>query len=136
MAGCDVHVRGGRGIMVALNHRLTHAVVNRCRLPGDCDILVPAHTVCVIGTTDVSTDDPDDTSVPAAEVRQMLDDGSEMIPRIREARALRAWAGIRPLYSEADAGAPHARADARTSPCSTTASARALAGSSPSPAAS
>jgi glycerol-3-phosphate dehydrogenase len=106
MAGCDVHVRGGRGIMVALNHRLTHAVVNRCRLPADSDILVPAHTVCVLGTTDVSTEDPDDTRVPADEVRQMLEDGSEMIPHIRETRVLRAWAGIRPLYSEGDAGAP------------------------------
>ena len=45
MAGCTVSVRGGRGVMVALNHRLTHAVINRCRLPGDSDILVPAHTV-------------------------------------------------------------------------------------------
>src|SRR6185437_6874036 len=105
MAGCDVHVRGGRGIMVALNHRLTHAVVNRCRMPSDSDILVPAHTVCVLGTTDVSTDDPDDTAVPADEVRQMLADGSEMVPHIRDARVLRAWAGIRPLYSEGDTGA-------------------------------
>ena len=105
MAGCEVHVRGGRGIMVALNHRLTHAVVNRCRMPADSDILVPAHTVCVLGTTDVSTDDPDDTAVPADEVRQMLADGSEMVPHIRDARVLRAWAGIRPLYSEGDTGA-------------------------------
>ncbi|HEX3330589.1 MAG TPA: anaerobic glycerol-3-phosphate dehydrogenase subunit GlpA [Gaiellales bacterium] len=106
MAGCDVHVRGGRGIMVALNHRLTHAVVNRCRMPADSDILVPAHTVCVLGTTDVSTDDPEDTAVPRDEVRQMLADGSEMVPHIGDARVLRAWAGIRPLYSEGDTGAP------------------------------
>ena len=79
--------------------------MNRCRMPGDCDILVPAHTVCVLGTTDVPTDDPDDTSVPPDEVRQMLADGSEMVPHIRDARALRAWAGIRPLYSEGDTGA-------------------------------
>ncbi len=107
LAGCDVHVHGGRGVMVALNHRLTHAVVNRCRMPGDADILVPAHTVCVIGTTDVSTDDPDDTSIPAEDVRKLLDEGSEMVPHIREARALRAWAGIRPLYSERDTGTPN-----------------------------
>jgi glycerol-3-phosphate dehydrogenase subunit C len=69
MAGCDVPVHGGRGVMVALNHRLTHAVVNRCRMPADGDILVPAHTVSVIGTTDVATDDPDDTSIPVEEVR-------------------------------------------------------------------
>jgi glycerol-3-phosphate dehydrogenase len=75
-------------------------------MPSDSDILVPAHTVCVLGTTDVSTDDPDDTAVPPDEVRQMLADGSEMVPHIRAARVLRAWAGIRPLYSEGDTGAP------------------------------
>jgi glycerol-3-phosphate dehydrogenase len=97
MAGCEAHVHGGRGVMVALNHRLTHAVVNRCRMPADGDILVPAHTVSVIGTTDVATDDPDDTRIPAQEVRRLLDEGAEMVPHIRAARALRAWAGIRPL---------------------------------------
>ena len=105
MAGCTVHVRGGRGVMVALNHRLTHAVINRCRLPGDSDILVPAHTVSVIGTTDVAIEDPDDRTVPAADVHKLLDEGSDLVPRIRDARALRAWAGLRPLYSEHQAGA-------------------------------
>jgi glycerol-3-phosphate dehydrogenase len=105
MAGCTVHVRGGRGVMVALNHRLTHAVVNRCRPPGDSDILVPAHTVSVIGTTDVAVEDPDDRAVPAADVRQLLEQGSDLVPRIRDARALRAWAGLRPLYSDHQEGA-------------------------------
>ncbi len=100
MAGCDVHVHGGRGVMVALNHRLTHSVVNRCRMPTDADILVPAHTVSVLGTTDVRTGDPDDTRIPPEEVRALLDEGAEMVPDIRRARALRAWAGIRPLYGE------------------------------------
>ncbi len=104
MAGCAVHVRGGRGVMVALNHRLAHAVINRCRLPGDSDILVPAHTVSVIGTTDNPVEDPDDRTIPAADVRKLLDEGSEIVPHIREARALRAWAGLRPLYSEHDTG--------------------------------
>ncbi|HEY3766022.1 MAG TPA: anaerobic glycerol-3-phosphate dehydrogenase subunit GlpA [Gaiellales bacterium] len=100
MAGCTVHVRGGRGVMVALNHRLAHAVINRCRMPGDSDILVPAHTVSVIGTTDTPVEDPDDTTIPAADVRKLLEEGADLVPHIREARALRAWAGLRPLYSE------------------------------------
>ena len=64
MAGCEVTVKGGRGIMIAMNHRLVQAVVNRCRMPGDSDILVPIRTVSVLGTTDSPTDDPDDTSIP------------------------------------------------------------------------
>jgi glycerol-3-phosphate dehydrogenase len=104
MARCTVHVRGGRGVMVALNHRLAHAVINRCRLPGDSDILVPAHTVSVIGTTDTPVEDPDDHSIPQADVHKLIDEGAELVPHIREARALRAWSGLRPLYSEHQTG--------------------------------
>ena len=64
MAGCEgVSVVPGAGIMIAMNHRLVHTVVNRCALPGDGDILVPIRTVCVIGTTDTKADDPDALSI-------------------------------------------------------------------------
>lgn len=43
----------GAGIMIAMNHRLTNGgPVNRLTYPADGDILVPVHTVCIIGTTD------------------------------------------------------------------------------------
>ena len=59
MAGCHgVTVVPGKGIMIAMNHRLVSTVVNRCDPPGDGDILVPIRTVCVIGTTDVKADRP------------------------------------------------------------------------------
>ena len=106
MAGLTVTVRGGRGIMIALNHRLVHAVVNRCRMPADADILVPAHTVSVIGTTDSPVEDPDDFSHPAGGgCAGSSHSGAEMVPHMREARMLRVWAGIRPLYSEGPEGA-------------------------------
>ena len=42
MAGCHgVRVVPGKGIMIAMNHRLVHTVVNRCDPPGDGDIIVP-----------------------------------------------------------------------------------------------
>jgi glycerol-3-phosphate dehydrogenase len=105
MAGLTVTVRGGRGIMIALNHRLVQACVNRCRMPADADILVPAHTVSVIGTTDSPVEDPDDFSIPPGEVGRVIASGAEMVPHMREARMLRVWAGIRPLYSEGPEGA-------------------------------
>ena len=101
MAGCEpVAVIPGRGVMVAMNHRIVNTVVNRLVYPTDGDILVPAHTVSIIGTTDVHTDDPDNTKVPAAEVQQMLDAGEHMIPGFRSNRVLRAWAGSRPLVKD------------------------------------
>jgi len=104
MAGIEgVTIVPGRGIMIAMNHRLVNTVVNRCTMPADGDILVPIRTVSVIGTTDVEADDPDDLTVAQAEVDQMLDAGDQLVPGFRNARALRVWAGVRPLFRDARA---------------------------------
>jgi glycerol-3-phosphate dehydrogenase len=104
LAGIEgVRVRPGRGIMVAMNHRLVNTVVNRCQLPTDGDIIVPIRTVAVVGTTDQGTDDPDDESVHQSEVDAMLDEGEKLAPGLRDARALRVWAGVRPLFEDAKA---------------------------------
>ncbi len=66
-----------------MNHRLVNTVINRCQMPTDGDILVPIRTVCVIGTTDVETPDPDDQTVAQDEVDAMLDDGEKLVPGFR-----------------------------------------------------
>jgi glycerol-3-phosphate dehydrogenase len=105
MAGIEgVHVLPGRGIMIAMNHRLVNTVVNRCQMPTDGDIIVPIRTVSVIGTTDVHTDDPDDHSVLQNEVDAMLDDGEKLVPGFKQARALRVWTGVRPLFEDRKGG--------------------------------
>src|SRR4051812_8087176 len=100
----DVGVVPGKGIMIAMNHRLVNTVINRLALPGDGDILVPIRTVSVIGTTDIHSHDPDAIPVTQAEVDQMMDDGERLVPGFRQARALRVWAGVRPLFQDARAG--------------------------------
>ncbi len=45
----------------------------------------------------------------------MLDEGEKMVPGFSQVRALRAWAGVRPLYEEGG-GAEAARPSA-PSPC-------------------
>jgi len=101
MAGLPpVAVVPGRGIMIAMSHRIVNTVINRCIYPADGDILVPVHTVCIIGTTDVKVADPDHLEIPREEVQQMLDSGEELIPGFRQARALHAWAGARPLIQD------------------------------------
>ena len=102
LAGIEgVRVLPGRGIMIAMNHRLVNTVVNRCQMPTDGDIIVPIRTVSVIGTTDELTDDPDDHTVHQSEVDAMLDDGEKLVPGFRQARALRVWTGVRPLFEDA-----------------------------------
>jgi glycerol-3-phosphate dehydrogenase len=105
MAGCEgVHVAPGKGIMIAMNHRLVNTVVNRLIMPADGDILVPIRTVSVIGTTDIRSRHADELPVTQEEVDQMLDDGERLVPGLRAARALRVWAGVRPLFEDKKTG--------------------------------
>lgn len=110
MAGCHgVDVVPGRGIMVAMNHRLTDRVINRCIYPGDGDILVPAHTVSIIGTTDKPAKSPDFLKIPANEVQEMLDAGEVLIPGFRQSRAVHVWSGARPLVKDSRVSADDTR---------------------------
>jgi glycerol-3-phosphate dehydrogenase len=99
LAGGRVNVLPGKGIMIAMNHRLVNTVINRCKPPADGDIIVPIRTVSVIGTTDMRVADPDKLEVTQSEIDEMLDEGEKLVPGFREARALRVWAGARPLFS-------------------------------------
>jgi len=98
-AGTNIRVNCDRGALIIFNHRLTSHVVNHCRVPGDADILVPAGPVSILGTTSVAVDDPWDLRVGAGEVEYIVSLGAEMVPSVTEARIMRAFAGIRPLYS-------------------------------------
>jgi glycerol-3-phosphate dehydrogenase len=110
VAGCEgVRVVPGKGIMIAMNHRLVNTVVNRCTMPADGDILVPIRTVSVIGTTDMEAADPDQLEVTQAEVDQMFDQGERLVPGFRQARALRVWAGARPLFTDEKAAVSDTR---------------------------
>ena len=103
MAGIPVSILLGKGTLVAMSYRIVNTVINRCKMPSDGDILVPAHTVVVIGTTDVKIEDPDDFAIEPWEVHLLLEEGEKLIPGFKEMRMLRAWAGVRPLYQESAA---------------------------------
>ena len=98
--GVEVNVTAGKGTMIAANHRIVHTVINRCKMPADGDILVPIHTVSVIGTTDERVSDPEHFAIEPWEVKLMLEEGEKLVPGFKEMRMLRAWAGVRPLYQE------------------------------------
>ncbi len=112
MAGVEIRMRPAKGTMVAMNHRFVNTIINRCHPPSDGDILVPVHTVSIIGTTSVPVDDPDRYPIERWEIDRMLEEGEKLIPGFAQLRALRAWAGVRPLYEEA-ATAPQETGDLR-----------------------
>jgi glycerol-3-phosphate dehydrogenase len=95
-----VQIIPGKGTMIAINHRILNTVVNRCKMPADGDIIVPAHTVAVVGTTDVPVIDPDHFTIEPWEINLMLEEGDKLVPGLKEMRILRAWAGVRPLYKD------------------------------------
>ncbi len=105
MAGGDVLIMPAKGTMVAMAHRLVNTVINRCKMPSDGDILVPSHTICIIGTTSINVTDPEHLRIEPWEVKKMLDEGEKMVPGFKDARVLRAWAGVRPLFQETYEGA-------------------------------
>jgi glycerol-3-phosphate dehydrogenase len=104
-AGCDVTVYAGKGTMIAMNFRMVNTVINRCGPASDGDILVPVGSVAVIGTTSINVPDPDSYPIEDWEVEKMMDMGEKIVPTFKNFRALRAWAGVRPLYQETTAGA-------------------------------
>lgn len=97
MVGQDVELELTKGSIIVLAHRLVSRAINRCRPPTSHDIIVPTGTVSLFGTTSEVVDDPDTTQVRPSEIQALLEGAEPLIPGIRQYRALRAWAGVRPL---------------------------------------
>jgi glycerol-3-phosphate dehydrogenase len=107
MGGVDVPIRPSPGVMLAVRGRFTNMVINRLHASGDGDIVVPQRALSVVGTSSWVVEDPDDLGVPPDHVQRMVDEGSVLVPAIREARFRAAWSAARPLIGsreQADSG--------------------------------
>ncbi|MDX2454375.1 anaerobic glycerol-3-phosphate dehydrogenase subunit GlpA [Desulfosarcina sp.] len=97
MAGALINMVYSQGSLIISQMRLGERVINRLRKAADADILVPAGTVSIFGTTSRRIDSPDQCRPTTAEIDAMLDDGMAMVPKLAETRFIRAYAGVRPL---------------------------------------
>jgi len=104
MAGLDVEVRPSKGVMTVMNIRQVDTVINRCRPKGDADIIVPHETTAILGTTDEEVEDPENYPEEGWEVDLMIEELSELVPMLEEARTIRSFWGVRPLYEPPDVG--------------------------------
>jgi len=93
MAGVELRMSPGKGTMLIFNQRMTDTVVNRCHPPGDGDIMVPVHSVAILGTTEMTVDDPDVYGIGRHEVEDLLIEGTKLFPDLRRMRLLRAMPG-------------------------------------------
>jgi len=98
MAGVDVGVRQSKGVMTVTNVRQVDTVINRCAPKGNADILVPHETTAILGTTDEAVADPEDYPEERWEVDLLIEELSKLVPILQEARTLRSYWGVRPLY--------------------------------------
>jgi glycerol-3-phosphate dehydrogenase len=98
LLGVEVKVVPVKGTMVVLSRRLAHAAINRCHKPGDGDIVVPGLSVSILGTTSAKVPHPETLPIEWDEVRRMIEEGAMMLDGVTTARAMRAYAGVRPLY--------------------------------------
>lgn len=98
LAGVKLTMLPGKGVMLIYNQRMTDTVINRCHKSADGDIMVPVHTVAILGTTDVRVADPDVYEVTRQEVSALIAEGEKLFPDLGRMRLLRTYAGVRPLY--------------------------------------
>ncbi|MFO8056030.1 MAG: FAD-dependent oxidoreductase [bacterium] len=101
MAGVNVKIRPGKGVHLTFDRRLTNMSVILSMIDGRSSFFMPHENTSVLGTTDDDYyGDLDDLRVTEDEIEYLLEGAERMIPSIREARIIRAWAAIRPtLYA-------------------------------------
>jgi glycerol-3-phosphate dehydrogenase len=100
LAGVRLAMSPGKGTMLIFNQRMTDTVINRCHRPDDGDIMVPVHSVAILGTTEQTVEDPDVYGIGREEVALLMAEGAKLFPDLPRMRLLRAYAGVRPLYKE------------------------------------
>lgn len=98
LAGLHLAIARSKGSMLITNRRLSQRVINRCRPPSNGDIIVPNHTVSILGTTSIRSEEAESFEVTPDEVSLLIRETSRMIPAIEKVRFIRAYAGIRPLF--------------------------------------
>ncbi len=97
LAGAALDILFSKGSLLVLSRRLVNSVINRCRPPSSGDIFVPHGPALILGTTSKTAKETGDSTVDEDEVDLLLSEGERLIPEAGTARAIRAYAGVRPL---------------------------------------
>ncbi|HKD41033.1 MAG TPA: FAD-dependent oxidoreductase [Myxococcaceae bacterium] len=101
LAGASVRMRPGKGVHLTLDRRLSNYGIIASAVDGRQIFVMPHEQTSIIGTTDTDYyGDPDDLRVTQDEVAYLMEGIESAVPGIREARVLRAWAGIRTTLYE------------------------------------
>jgi glycerol-3-phosphate dehydrogenase len=115
LAGVEIPIQPGPGVMVGIRGRMTKMVVNRMHPAGEGDIVVPQRQSTLLGTTLWLAQDPDKIRVPEEHPRRVVALCSELVPDLKKFAPSAVWWAARPLI--ADPGAADAQTISRTFDC-------------------
>ena len=106
LAGIDVPIQPGPGVMVAVGQRITNMVINRMHPAGEGDIIVPQRNLSVLGTSLWLSDNPDKLDLPRDHIELITENCSLMVPAVKEVPVRAAWSAARPLIRDDNASNP------------------------------
>ena len=96
LANVKLALRPGKGVHLTLDRRLSNYAIACYAIDGRQIFVMPHESTTIIGTTDDDYyGDPDDIPITRDEVAYLLEGVARAFPKVREARVLRAWAGVR-----------------------------------------
>ena len=97
LAGLEVPIQPGPGVMAAVRDRLTERVIHRLHPAGEGDILVPQRRLTILGTTAWLAEDPDAAEPPPGHLRRLRDLCGQLAPAAAALEPLAVWSASRPL---------------------------------------
>ena len=100
MAGIQLPIQPGPGVMVAVDARLTNMVINRLHNAAEGDIIIPQRKLSILGTTLWLAKDPDNIELPEAHVQKIRNLCAKMVPMVKETPIRSIWCAARPLIKQ------------------------------------
>ena len=85
------------GLMLVYRPRLVNVVVNHLRPPSDGDIVLPFYDTNILGTTAQVVEDMDNVTIDDEGLRDLVYEGSKMIPDLKTTGHSRFYWSARPL---------------------------------------
>lgn len=102
MVGLEIPMVYDKGTMLILERGYNKAVLNRCRPENDGDLLAAHAGQSIMGTTSRVVTDPDDCQPTQEEINLLIEEGAAMVPALKNAKILFAYAGVRPLLDKSN----------------------------------
>ena len=99
LAGIQLPILPGPGVLVAVNTRLTNMVINRLHKADEGDIIVPQRQLTILGTSIWLADDPDLVELPRDHEHKIIESCAKLVPLLKNTGVHSTWYAIRPLIA-------------------------------------